>query len=72
MVRGVRPRWSYFLRADTMSHSPIVAAIPGARLLELGPWGIRPASWEDLGLVSAWRLFMRDPHFYFRHLFEED
>ena len=121
MVRGLRPRWSYFLRADTMSqlytyleqnpgrrperlhelshgegfleilrtrvnhngfylmdepdaplsfvaslglaallhdlaaggsqavvatHSPIVAAIPGAHLLELGPWGMRPA---DLG-----------------------
>ena len=146
VVRGVKPRWSYFLRADTMSqlytyleqnpgrrperlhelshgesfleilrtrvnqlgfylmdepdaplsfvgslglaallhdlaaggsqlvvatHSPIVAAIPGARLLELGPWGMRAATWDDLSLVTAWRQFMRDPHFYFRHLFEE-
>jgi predicted ATPase len=146
VVRGPRPRWSYFLRADTMSqlytyleqnpgrrperlhelshsegfleilrtrvnqqgrylmdepdaplsfvaslslaavlhdlavsgsqavvatHSPIVAAIPGAHLLELGPWGLRPAAWEDLSLVISWRQFMRDPHLYFRHLFEE-
>jgi predicted ATPase len=146
VVRGPRPRWSYFLRADTMSqlytyleqnpgrrperlhelshgegfleilrtrvnqkgfylmdepdaplsfiaslslaavlhdlaasgsqavvatHSPVVAAIPGAHLLELGPWGMRPAAWDDLSLVISWRQFMRDPHFYFRHLFEE-
>ncbi|MGH3069894.1 MAG: ATP-binding cassette domain-containing protein [Streptosporangiaceae bacterium] len=144
VVRGRKPRWSYFLRADTMSqlytyleqnpgrkperlhelshgegfleilrtrvnetgfylmdepdaplsftaclglvallhdlmaagsqmvvatHSPIVAALPGANLLELGPWGIRPAAWEDLSLVVAWRQFMRDPRSFFRHLF---
>ncbi len=145
VVRGLRPRWSYFLRADTMSqlytyleqnpnprrperlhelshgesfleilrtrvnetgfylmdepdaplsftaslglaallhdlaaaggqavvatHSPIVAAVPGANLLELGPWGIRPASWDDLSLVVSWRQFMRDPQSFFRHMF---
>jgi len=142
-IGGVRPRWSYFLRADTMhqlytyleqnpgksddpwhqlshgegfleilrtrvnqagfylmdepdaplsftsllgltallhdlaaagsqlvvaTHSPVLAAVPGARVLELGPWGIRPASWEDLSLVVAWRQFMRDPRAFFRHL----
>ena len=51
------------------THSPVLAAIPGANLLELGPWGIRPASWEDLSLVVAWRQFMRDPQPFFRHLF---
>ncbi len=145
VVRGVRPRWSYFLRADTMSqlytyleqnpnprrperlhelshgesfleilrtrvsetgfylmdepdaplsftaslglaallhdlaaaggqavvatHSPVVAAVPGANLLELGPWGIRSACWDDLSLVILWRRFMDDPQSYFRHLF---
>jgi predicted ATPase len=143
VVRGGKPRWSYFLRADTMhtlysyleqnpgrrsepfhemshgegfleilrtrvneqgfylmdepdaplsftaslglaallhdlastgsqllvaSHSPILAAIPGATLLELGPWGIRPASWDDLGLVIEWRQFLNAPQTYFRHL----
>jgi predicted ATPase len=145
VVRGVRPRWSYFLRADTMhqlytyleqnpgksadpwhqlshgegfleilrtrvnqtgfylmdepdaplsftsllglaallhdlaatgsqlvvaTHSPVLAAVPGANLLELGAWGIQPASWEDLSLVVAWRQFMRDPQGFFRHLVE--
>jgi predicted ATPase len=144
VVRGARPRWSYFLRADTMSqlytyleehpgrrperlhelshgegflqilrtrvnqagfylmdepdaplsftaslglaallhdlaadgsqavvatHSPVVAAVPGANLLELGPWGIRTATWEDLSLVVSWRQFMRDPQSFLRHLF---
>jgi predicted ATPase len=144
VVRGARPRWSYFLRADTMhqlytyleqnpgrrperlhelshgeafleilrtrvnetgfylmdepdaplsftaslglaallhdlaqtgsqavvaTHSPVIAAIPGANLLELGGWGIRAAAWDDLSLIVAWRQFLRDPHSYFRHLF---
>jgi predicted ATPase len=56
-------------QAVVATHSPIVAAIPGAHLLELGPWGIRPAAWDDLSLVIAWRQFMRDPRSYFRHLF---
>ena len=52
------------------THSPVLAAVPGANVLELGPWGIRPATWEDLSLVVAWRQFMRDPQAFFRHLFE--
>lgn len=143
VVRGARPRWSYFLRADTMhqlytyleqnpgrrperlhelshgegfleilrtrvnqagfylldepdaplsftaslglaallhdlagagaqlvvaTHSPVLAAVPCASLLELGPWGIRPAAWEDLSLVVAWRQFLREPTSFFRHL----
>ncbi len=50
------------------THSPLIAAIPGATLLELGPWGIQPATWNDLDLVVAWRQFMQDPQFFFRHL----
>ena len=53
------------------THSPVVAAIPAAHLLELGPWGMRPSAWEDLSLVIAWRQFMRDPRSYFRHLLEQ-
>jgi predicted ATPase len=50
------------------THSPVLAAIPGASLLELGSWGIQPATWDDLSLVVAWRQFMRDPRSFFRHL----
>jgi len=53
------------------THSPIVAALPGANLLELGPWGVRAATWDDLSLVVSWRQFMRDPESFFRHLLGE-
>jgi predicted ATPase len=55
-------------QAIVATHSPIIAAVPGAALLELGDWGIRPARWADLHLVGAWRRFMADPGSYFRHM----
>ena len=58
-------------QAVVATHSPLVAAVPGARILELGDWGIRPAQWADLHLVGAWRQFMTDPGSYFRHLFAD-
>jgi predicted ATPase len=50
------------------THSPIVAAVPGAHILELGDWGIRPARWADLEVVASWRDFLEDPDLYLRHL----
>ena len=58
-------------QAVVATHSPVVAAVPGASILELGDWGIRPAQWEELHLVRAWRLFMTEPASYFRHLFAD-
>ena len=55
-------------QAIVATHSPIVAAVPGANILELGDWGIRPTRWEDLHLVDAWRRFLAEPASYFRHL----
>jgi predicted ATPase len=55
-------------RAVVATHSPIVAAVPGASILELGDWGLRPARWEDLHLAGAWRRFLTEPASYFRHL----
>jgi predicted ATPase len=55
-------------QAIVATHSPIIAAVPGAALLELGDWGLRPARWADLHLVGAWRRFMTDPGSYFRHM----
>jgi predicted ATPase len=55
-------------QAIVATHSPIVAAVPGANILELGDWGIRPTRWEDLHLVGAWRRFLTEPASYFRHL----
>src|SRR5215472_717781 len=48
-------------QAVVATHSPIVAALPGANILELGDWGMRPARWADLDLVKEWRDFLNDP-----------
>jgi predicted ATPase len=56
------------LVGENGSHSPIVAAVPGASILELGDWGIRATRWEELHLVGAWRRFLTEPDSYFRHL----
>ncbi len=50
------------------THSPILASLPGARILELGPWGLRPAHWDDLELVAHWRSYLAGPQRYLRHL----
>jgi predicted ATPase len=57
-------------QAIVATHSPIIAAVPGASILELGDWGLRPARWEELHLVGAWRRFLTDPASYFRHLLD--
>jgi predicted ATPase len=57
-------------QAIVATHSPIIAATPGAAILELGDWGIRSARWDDLYLVGAYRRFLDDPASYFRHLLE--
>ncbi len=50
------------------THSPVLAALPGARILEVGEWGIRPAEWGDLELVNHWRSYLDSPDRYLRHL----
>jgi predicted ATPase len=50
------------------THSPLVAALPGARVLEVGPWGLRPATWEELELTANWRQFLDRPESFLRHL----
>jgi predicted ATPase len=53
------------------THSPIVAAVPGATILELGDWGMRQVSWEQLELVASWRLFLDRPDSFLRHLLDQ-
>lgn len=50
------------------THSPLLAALPGARILEVGPWGMRDRRWEDLDLVTNWRWFLDAPQRYLRHI----
>lgn len=52
------------------THSPVLAALPGATILEFGEWGIRRSAWEDLELVRLHRGFLQTPERYLRHLFD--
>ena len=51
------------------THSPLLAAFPGAAVLEFGDHGIRAANWADLELVNHWQAFLARPESYLRYLF---
>ena len=55
-------------QAIVATHSPLLASLPGATLLELGEWGLRPASYDDLELVRNWRSYLDDPQRWLRHV----
>ena len=57
--------------ARGLTHSPVLAALPGARILELDEHGIHERAWEDLEVVYAYRHFLREPRRYLRHVVEE-
>ncbi len=50
------------------THSPVLAALPGATLLEVGDHGLRETTYDELPLVQHWREFLRAPDRYLRHL----
>jgi predicted ATPase len=50
------------------THSPVLAATPGARILEVGKWGLRETAWGELDLVGHWQRFLAAPERYLRHL----
>ncbi len=50
------------------THSPVLAALPGATILEVGDGGLRPCAWEDLALVRHWKAYLDSPERYLRHL----
>jgi predicted ATPase len=50
------------------THSPVIAALPGATILEVGDWGIRRTTWHDLQLVENWRAYLQAPERYLRHV----
>jgi predicted ATPase len=53
------------------THSPVLAAVPGADIIELGRHGMRREPWEELDLVDHWRRYLTDPHSYLRRLIPE-
>ncbi|MEU5213961.1 AAA family ATPase [Streptomyces sp. NPDC020742] len=50
------------------THSPLLTALPGAEIVEVGEHGMRSVSWEELGLVDHWRRYLNDPRAYLRHV----
>ncbi len=57
------------LRADgaqvvVATHSPLLTALPGATILELGEHGIRRVAWDELEIVAHWRHFLNRPDAY--------
>ncbi|HST84786.1 MAG TPA: AAA family ATPase [Kineosporiaceae bacterium] len=50
------------------THSPVVAAIPGARILQLDGDGFHQTEWEELDLVQHYRSFLAEPMRYLRHV----
>jgi predicted ATPase len=52
------------------THSPLLAALPGARIWEIGEHGMREQRWDELDLVLSWQGFLAAPERYLRHLDE--
>lgn len=53
------------------THSPILCSLPGAKILEVGEWGLREAAWDDLLLVEHYRSFLAAPGRYLRHVVDD-
>ncbi|MFE4174428.1 AAA family ATPase [Streptomyces sp. NPDC056909] len=52
------------------THSPLLTALPGADIVEVGEHGMRRVAWRELGVVDHWRRYLADPHAYLRHIVE--
>ena len=50
------------------THSLLLAGLPGATILEVGDWGLRPSAWGDTDLVRLWRDFLDAPRAFLRAL----
>ncbi|MFD7665270.1 AAA family ATPase [Streptomyces sp. NPDC059788] len=50
------------------THSPLLTALPGAEIVEVGEHGMRRVAWDELALVDHWRRYLTDPRAYLRHV----
>jgi predicted ATPase len=67
LLHGIQAAGSQVLLA---THSPVLAALPGARIYELGDDGFIEQPWADLDLVRDWQSFFDDPGRLLHHLFD--
>jgi predicted ATPase len=52
------------------THSPVLAATPGAGIVEVGDYGFRHSEWGELDLVDHWRRYLAGPDAYLRRLID--
>lgn len=52
------------------THSPLIAATPGADIVEVGTFGMRHTEWADLDLVDHWRRYLSSPDAYLRRIID--
>ncbi|MFE7864555.1 AAA family ATPase [Streptomyces bacillaris] len=50
------------------THSPLLTALPGADIVQVGEDGMERVRWADLELVDHWRRYLADPQAYLRHV----
>lgn len=60
-LAGLRDRGIQVLLA---THSPILTATPGARIVELDDTGFRAREWRELMTVALYRRFLADPGYF--------
>ena len=52
------------------THSPLLTALPGADIIEVGEHGMHRVPWRELALVDHWRRYLADPQAYLRHVLD--
>jgi len=52
------------------THSPMLMAFPGAKIMSLDKSPIRELKWEEVEHVRLMKHFFQDPERYLHHLFE--
>lgn len=68
LIQLIRERQKAGLQTVMATHSPLLAAVDGAMVLELSEHGLRRTTWKELEMVDHWRRFLSDPLRYTRHL----
>jgi predicted ATPase len=68
LLDGIRAAGSQVLMA---THSPVLAALPGATVYELDGSGFSRREWSDLDLVQDWQAFFDHPRRLLHHLFDD-
>lgn len=68
LLNGVVSAGSQVLLA---THSPVLAALPGATVYELHGSGFTQRGWAELDLVQDWQIFFDDPTRLLHHLLDD-